>query len=192
MRPKCLAVSASVLLIVGTSGRAADLDMRTIPIAPDSDYCVGINTNMPPTYASAARDINRKYLDQANEADAIFEKQTGEIGRLWKKEHGATVDRYVHALSRANYPKAPYSADRVATWDEQHKFEILVARWKLETVKIKNRENEEEAEELLRFAERGGNTIAVDNLLKTIDEILAACKKDGAAVYQAWWDSEKK
>ena len=184
-----LALALSAL----TSGRARPDDfMRTAPRSPKGPDCVGINENMPPQFAAAVRDINKKYSNQSSDAQAAFEKQTDETGKQWEREHGATVQRYVDALKRANYPAAPFSPTKVTSREDQHRFEVQVARWKLETVKAENREREEEAEERLRFALHGGNTVALDVFETTISDIVAGCKKDGDRVYQSWWDSEKK
>ena len=63
------------------------------------------------------------------------------------------------------------------------KSSIKLAAWKLAYLRVQNKEAEEEAEAELRFAQRGGDMVALNILQRTNKELLEACKRDADRTY---------
>jgi len=73
-----------------------------------------------------------------------------------------------------------------------HEFEIKFAQWELDSIRAHNRLSEEEAQAKLRFVQRGGNMVALNNLRDRVKQLLEACNREGDKIYDSWWASEKK
>ena len=182
-------------LLLWTCGVLAT-DFSDAPSTPKYGDCVGyaiVPSKMPPDVKREIDAANQNYRKKARDADDRFLRATGVAGKQWMEEKAASVERMLAALSRLDYPEVPTEPDdAVPSPEKMQKFSIKTAQWKLASLKVQNREAEEEAEAELRFAQRGGNTVALNILQRTDKELLEACKRDADRIYVRSWDSKRQ
>jgi hypothetical protein len=173
-----------------------ELEFHDAPKAAKQGDCIGYPvdpTKMPPGVKRAVDAANQKYREQANEADDAFLRATGLAGKQWEQETSASVARMTASIGHLEYPEIPTQPNgALPSEEEMRKFRIRSAEYKLASLKVLNRQKEEDAEAELRFAQRGGNMAALYVLQLKVNELLETCRRAGDRIYQTWWDAEKE
>ena len=162
-------------------------DLSDAPSTARNGDCIGYATvpsKMPPEVKREIDAANENYREKKRDADDRFLRATGVAGKQWLDEKAASVHRMIAALTRLEYPGVPTEpTGAVPSSEKMQKFSVKFAQWKLAYLRVQNREAEEEAEAELRFAQRGGNTVALNILQRTDKELLEACKRDADRIY---------
>jgi hypothetical protein len=176
---------------------ALSLLVALVPVAAQPN-CGDPNPGMPSELNKALEAAGKKAKAEGHEAGETFLRLTGDAGKQWEKEWSASVDRDSLAFDRTikKYDESAFWAgvDTNAGMTEKqlHEWSVRAARRQLESLRIINRQKEEEAEADLNFALRGGSSVALTEFRKTLNQINEVCDRESKRIYQVWWDSKKK